>query len=160
MWKVVLILREAPDTIGVLNKSYTPKPSNQCCTFVTMNVVQAFILDQRPAQKQIMTVLRTWVLDLGSHTTEKISYKVPFFYFYGPLCYVSPTVDGVDLCFTQGASLSKTHKQLKSKGRKTVASMRIHSLAELEEHEDEIRRILNEAEILNQYLFNQKKKKK
>lgn len=107
-----------------------------------------------------MTVLRTWVLDLGSHTTEKISYKVPFFYFHGPLCYFNSPVDGVDLSFTQGASLSRTHKLIQQKGRKTVASIRIHSLAELEEHEDEIRRILNEAAILNQYLFNQKKKKK
>jgi len=125
-----------------------------------MNVVQDFILDQRPTQKQVMTVLRTWVLDLGSHTTEKISYKIPFFYFYGPLCYLNPVPDGVDLSFTQGASLSRTHKLVQQKGRKTVASIRIHSLAELEEHEDEIRRILNEAAILNQYLFNQKKKKK
>jgi uncharacterized protein YdhG (YjbR/CyaY superfamily) len=125
-----------------------------------MNAVPEFILEQRPAQKQIMTVLRTWVLDLGPHTTEKISYKVPFFYFYGSLCYFNPVPDGVDLSFTQGASLSRTHKMVQRKGRKTVASMRIHSLAELEEHEDEIRRILNEAAILNQYLFNQKKKEK
>ena len=125
-----------------------------------MNPVQDFIAEQRPTQKEIMSVLRGWILDLGPHTTEKISYKVPFFSFYGPICYLNPTNDGVDLSFTQGASLSRTHKFLERKGRKTVASIRFHSLAELEEHEDELRLILNEAAILNQYLFNKKKKKK
>jgi len=106
-----------------------------------------------------MSVLRTWILDLGPHTTEKISYKIPYFSFYGPICYLNPAADGVDLCFSQGASLNRTHKLIARKGRKTVGSIRFHSLAELEEHEDELRLILNEAAILNQYLFNQKKEK-
>jgi uncharacterized protein YdhG (YjbR/CyaY superfamily) len=125
-----------------------------------MNSVQEFIAEQRPTQKQIMSVLRGWILDLGPHTTEKISYKVPCFYFYGPLCKLKPTADGVDLGFTQGASLSRDHKLVEKRGQKNAGSIRFHSLAELEEREEELRAILNEAAILNQYLFNQKKKKK
>lgn len=125
-----------------------------------MNAVQDFITQQRDFQKEIMSVLRLWILDLGPHAQEKISYKIPFFYFYGPLCYLNPAPDGVDLSFVQGNRLSNEQKLLEEKGRKTVASIRFHSLAEVEEQESEIRQILNEAAILNQYLHQQKKKKK
>lgn len=107
-----------------------------------------------------MSVLRRWILDLGPHAQEKISYHVPFFYFYGPLCYLNPVPEGVDLSFTKGNKLSNEHALLENKKRKTVASIRFHSLAEVEEREELIRQILNEAAILNQYLFQVKKKKK
>jgi uncharacterized protein YdhG (YjbR/CyaY superfamily) len=125
-----------------------------------MNEVQGYIALQRSSQKEMMSVLRRWILDLGPHAQEKISYTVPFFYFYGPLCYLNPAADGVDLSFTKGKKLSNGHKLLEGKNRKTVASIRFHSLAEVEEREEKIRQILNEAAILNQYLHNLKKKKK
>jgi uncharacterized protein YdhG (YjbR/CyaY superfamily) len=125
-----------------------------------MNEVQDYIATQRHTQQEIMSVLRRWILDLGPHAQEKISYTVPYFYFYGPLCYLNPAMDGIDLSFVHGKKLSNEQKLLEEKNRKTVASIRIHSLAEVEEHEEQIRQILNEAAILNQYLHNLKKKKK
>jgi hypothetical protein len=125
-----------------------------------MNKVQEYIANQRSLQKEIMSVLRRWILDLGPHAQEKISYTVPFFYFYGPLCYLNPVAEGVDLSFTKGNKLSNEQKLLEDKKRKTVASIRFHSLAEAEEREEQIRQILNEAAILNQYLYQVKKKKK
>lgn len=107
-----------------------------------------------------MAVLRRWALDLGPHAQEKISYNIPFFYFHGPLCYLNPAVDGVDLSFVHGKKLSNDQQLLEAKNRKMVASIRFHSLAEVEEREEQIRQILNEAAILNQYLHNLKKKKK
>jgi len=125
-----------------------------------MNEVQEYIAAQRSSQKEMLSVLRRWILDLGPHAQEKISYKVPYFYFYGPLCYLNPAIDGVDLSFVNGKKLSNEQKLLEEKNRKTVASIRFHSLAEVEEREEQIRQILNEAAILNQYLHNVKKKKK
>ena len=75
------------------------------------------------------------------------------------MCYLNPANDGVDLSFVQGKRLSNEQKMLEDKGRKNIASIRLHSLAEVEERETEIRQILNEAAILNQYLHQQKKKK-
>jgi uncharacterized protein YdhG (YjbR/CyaY superfamily) len=125
-----------------------------------MNAVQDYIANQRPLHKQIMSVLRMWILDLGPHAQEKINYKIPFFYFYGPLCYLNPAPEGVDLSFTQGNRLSNDQKLLEGKGRKTVASVRFQSLAEVEEQEAQVRQILNEAAILNQYLHQHKKQNK
>lgn len=107
-----------------------------------------------------MTVLRSWVLDLGRHTEEKISNKIPCFSFYGPMCYLNPTGDGVELGFTKGYELSDDDRILESKGRKMVRSITFYSLTSLEEQEETIRHILNEAAILNEYRFKRKANRK
>ncbi|MFY8035881.1 MAG: hypothetical protein ACOVMQ_01880 [Cyclobacteriaceae bacterium] len=48
-----------------------------------MNSVQAYIAERTHSQAQIMSVLRSIILDVGPHVEEKISYKVPFFYSTG-----------------------------------------------------------------------------
>jgi hypothetical protein len=122
--------------------------------------VPGYISLQTDTRKEIMTILRSWILDLGPHAQEKISYKVPFFYFYGHLCYFNLNKDGVDLSFTKGFELEDETKLLASRGRKQVKSVTFYSVAELEEHEEEVRRLLNQAAILNEYHARQKQKKK
>ena len=123
--------------------------------------VQAYIVSREDPTRQIMTILRSWVLDLGSHTQEKISHNVPYFSFYGNLCYFSPKKDhGVELCFVKGNRLDDENKILESRGRKELRSKTFYSIAELEEVEDQVRHLLNEAAILNEYHFKQKQKQK
>lgn len=124
-----------------------------------MNSVQSYIAYRPVSQGQIMSVLRNFILDLGPHVQEKISYTVPFFYFRGPLCYLSPKFDGVYIGFVRGHHLSNDHGLLEKKDRKYIRSIHFYSLADLEEKEEEIRKILNEAVILNEYYFQQKKLK-
>ena len=107
-----------------------------------------------------MIVLRSWVLDLGRHTEEKISKKIPYFSFFGALCYLNPTDDGVELAFTKGYELSDDDRILETKGRKMVKSITFYSLTSLEEQEESIRRLLNEAAIINEYRFKRKTAKK
>jgi uncharacterized protein YdeI (YjbR/CyaY-like superfamily) len=122
--------------------------------------VQQYILDQPSPLQEIMTIMRSWILDLGKHTEQKISNKVPQFYCYGPLCYFHANSDSVELCFTKGFELVDEEKVLSAEGRKHVRSITFFSVAEAEEHEDEIRRLLNEAAILNEFQFKRKKKSK
>lgn len=124
-----------------------------------MNVTQ-FIAQQPEPNRKIMTVLRSWVLDLGRHTEEKISNKIPYFSFYGPMCYLNPTSEGVELGFTKGYEISDDERILESKGRKMVKSVTFVSLTSLEEQEETIRHILNEAAILNEYRFKRKASRK
>ena len=114
-----------------------------------MNVTQ-FISRQPEPNRGMMTVLRSWVLDLGHHTEEKISNDIPCFSFFGPLCYLNPTEDGIELGFTKGYELTDDNGILESKGRKLVKSITFYSLTGLEEQEEAIRHILNEAAILNE----------
>lgn len=122
--------------------------------------VRLFISEQPQPQREMMTILRSWILDLGSHTQEKISNKIPYFFFYGPMCYLNPHPEGVDLGFTKGYELSNDRGILESKGRKHVKSVTFYSVTGLEENEDTIRHLLNEAAILNEYRFKRKVKKK
>ncbi|MBL0742050.1 DUF1801 domain-containing protein [Chryseolinea lacunae] len=122
--------------------------------------VRSFITEQPSPQREIMTILRSWIMDLGPHTQEKISYSIPYFHFYGQLCYLNPVKDGVDLGFNKGYELSNDEGLLETKGRKHVKSITFYSVAELEEREDALRHLLNEAAILNEYRFKQTQKKK
>ena len=122
--------------------------------------VPSYIADRPKSQALIMNRLRNLVLDVGIHVEEKISYGVPFFYFHGPLCYLSPKLDGAYIGFVRGHQLSNEQGLLETKNRKFIRSIYFHSLAELEEKATDIRHILNEAAILNQYHFQQKKSKK
>lgn len=124
-----------------------------------MSSVPNYIASLPQSQAQIMSVLRNMILDVGPHVQEKISYRIPFFYFHGPLCYLSPTFDGIYIGFVRGHQLSNEHRLLEKKDRKFVRSIHFYSLAELEEREETIRQILNEAAILNEYHYRQKKKK-
>lgn len=125
-----------------------------------MNAVQSYIANRPKSQAQIMNVLRSMILDIGPHIQEKISYTVPFFYFFGPLCYLSPKLDGVYIGFVHGHQLDHGHGLLEKMNRKYVRSIHFYSLVDLEEKEDDVRKILNEAAILNEYLHQQKKAKK
>jgi hypothetical protein len=124
-----------------------------------MNVRQ-LISEQPEPQREMMTILRSWILDLGPHTQEKLSYKIPYFSFYGTLCYLNPHEEGIDLGFTKGYELTDDQKILESKGRKQVKTVTFYSVAELEENEETIRYILNEAAILNEYRFKRGGNKK
>lgn len=121
--------------------------------------VQRFIAESEPHQREIMTILRSWIFDVGSHVKEKISNDIPYFEYYGNFCYLNPVQGGVDLGFVHGNILSNEQHLLESKGRKLVKSATFYSVAELEEHEEEVRHLLNEAAILNEYHFKRKKKK-
>lgn len=121
--------------------------------------VQRFIAELEQPQRDILTILRAWILDIGSHVKEKISNQIPYFEYYGNLCYLHPLDTGVDLGFVHGNVLSDDEHLLESKGRKQVKSITFYSVAEVEEHEEEIRHLLNEAAILNEYHFKRKKRK-
>lgn len=120
--------------------------------------VQQYIAQQTSTNRQVLTVLRNWILDLGPHVSEKISYQVPFFYFYGPLCYLSVKDDSVSLSFVHGNLLEDESKLLEEKGRKQIRSITFFSVAGLEEYEDQVRQLLNEAAILNEYQYKRKQK--
>ena len=122
--------------------------------------VSSYISQLGEPHRQIMTILRSWILDLGPHTQEKITYKIPYFHFYGHLCSLRPNSEGVDLSFMRGNELEDESKLLEGRGRKQVKSITFYSVAETEEHEDEVRRLLNRAALQNEYHQSQKKRMK
>jgi len=98
-----------------------------------------------------MTILRAWVFDLGAKTRETMSDGLPHFHLHGDLCFLNPNSEGVELGFVKGFELPNDSGMLESNGRKHTMSITFHSVAELEEHEDVVRKLLNEAAILNEF---------
>lgn len=116
-----------------------------------MNVTR-YILEQPEPQREMMTVLRSWILDLGSHVGERMSRNIPYFTLQGPLCSLGTEPHGVTLSFPRGFQMEgKGHELMESKGRKHARSVTFLSLAQLEEHEASIRQLLNEGAIINEY---------
>jgi hypothetical protein len=122
--------------------------------------VPAFIASQPKRQREVMTILRSWIFDLGKEVTEQISHDVPTFYLKGALCYLSTDEDGIYLNFHKGYELPQRFELLESNGHKHVRSLSFYGVTEVEEHEEEVREILAEAAILNGYLRQGKKKSK
>lgn len=85
--------------------------------------VRKFINEQPQPEREIMTILRSWILDLGPYTQEKISYKIPYFSFYGTMCYIHPHEEGLDLGFTKGYELANDQGILEAKGRSQVRTI-------------------------------------
>lgn len=105
-----------------------------------------------------MSALRNLILDVAPQVEEKINFTVPFFYFRGPFCYLSPKFDGVYIGLVKGYQLSNEQGILETKNRKFIRSIHFYSLAEVQEKEEVVRQVLNEAAILNEYSAQQKKK--
>lgn len=120
--------------------------------------VQHFITNLPDKQRQIMTILRSWIFDLGPQVSEHISNDVPSFHLHGALCYLMPEdEDGVILSFNRGYELPKKYELLEVKEHKHVKSVTFYGVTEVEEHEDEVKEILNEAAALNGFLARRKK---
>ena len=121
-----------------------------------MTVAQ-YIIALPKKQKEIMTLLRSWILDVGTQVTEQMNNDGPSFHLNGALCYLTHDEDSVSICFNRGYELPKQFPLLESEGRKHVMSITFYGVTELDEHEDEVKEVLNEAAILNGYLVKRKK---
>lgn len=120
--------------------------------------VQQYIASLPAKQRQIMAILRSWIFDLGPQVSEHMSSDLPSFQFHGALCYLMPEDDdGVILCFNRGYELPNSYELLESKDHKHVKSVTFYGVTEVEEHEDEVKEILNEAAALNGFLAKRKK---
>jgi hypothetical protein len=115
--------------------------------------VQRYILNLPEKQRRIMTILRSWIFDLGTHIQEHLTTDGPSFQLHGALCYLMPEdEDGVILSFNRGYELPKNFDLLESKDHKHVRSITFYGVTELEEHAEEVKKILNEAAALNGFL--------
>jgi hypothetical protein len=119
--------------------------------------VQGFISTLPKKQKDIMTMMRLWILDLGPHVKEELINNIPSFHLNGALCYISHDEDSVSLCFNRGFELPKEYTFLESKGRKHVMSATFYGVTELDEYENEVKELLNEAAALNGFLARKRK---
>jgi|GEM_PF-5844614 len=122
-----------------------------------METIEAYIRRQSLRSQDMFALLRSLIHDTG-HVTEHMRHGTPWFDHHGPLCSVTCHVHQLTLAFARGDELSDDAHILEAKERKHTRSVELYSIAEIEEREDEIRQLLNEAAIANAYHEKMRKK--
>lgn len=78
---------------------------------------------QNMVAEKVRQLLLTWVPGIQ----EKLSFKIPFYHYYGMFCYIYKVPDGIDPGFCRGKDLLHEFPQLELKGRAIVATITISS---------------------------------
>ncbi|MFM2286760.1 MAG: hypothetical protein RLZZ543_2257 [Bacteroidota bacterium] len=124
-----------------------------------MNAVETYIHDLTQEQRSLFHAIRELIIDAGPAVTEKIAYRIPFFYSFGPLCYLNPYNGGVDLGFHRGMELSDAQGILETRDRNVVRSIAILNWNEFLEKRNTIREVVQEALLLNEMRKAEKKQR-
>ena len=122
-----------------------------------MNAVESYIQDLAKEQRSLFHAVRELIFDAGPAVTEKISYRIPFFYSFGPLCYLNPYKEGVDLGFHRGMELSDAQGLLETRDRSVVRSIAILHWNDFLQKRNAIREVIQEALLLNEMRKAEKK---
>ncbi|MDX1326472.1 MAG: DUF1801 domain-containing protein [Arenibacter sp.] len=113
-----------------------------------MRAVEEFIYQHEDDQRKIMLFLHKW-LTLDLNLTDKMRYKIPFYYGKSWICYLNPTNKGtIEFAFVRGNELSNEQNLLESKGRKQVFSVEFEKLKDIPQQA--LHEILQEAILLDE----------
>lgn len=112
-----------------------------------MTRVEEYLLEQPSPAKEMVQKLHSIFLSCAPQMESKLTYNIPFYYYFGRLCYINPKPVGVDLGFCRGAMLSP-HPLL---GRTELKEVRIIHFRNPAEFDDsELKPLIFEAMILNE----------
>lgn len=123
-----------------------------------MKEVEEFIYGYEGSQRELMLYLHK-LLTEDLNLTEKIKFKIPFYYRKSWICYLNPTKKGtVEFAFVRGNELSNAQQILEDKGRKQVWSIELTSLNEAPMVE--LSEIIQEAILLDETIAYASKRNK
>ncbi|GEO03893.1 hypothetical protein AAE02nite_15570 [Adhaeribacter aerolatus] len=121
-----------------------------------MTAVDLFIAEQTEANQSILLRLQNIILSSAPQLEEKISYRVPFYFYFGRLCYLNPLRQGVAIGFCRGFELSDEQGLMEAKDRKEIKTITYKNIAAIDERV--LREVLQEALVLNEWHYRNKKK--
>lgn len=125
-----------------------------------MNPVEAFILEKEGNQQLVLQFLHE-LMQSHPEVTNKIRYKVPFYYLKSWICYLNPTKKpvGIEMVFLRGNELSNEQGLLEHKGRKQVAGITFQTVEDIPV--ESLLEIIQEAILLDTTVpYASKRKKK
>jgi uncharacterized protein len=82
-------------------------------------------------QRQTAVALREMIFSLVPAVQEKLSFKIPFYHFFGMFCYINAVPGGIDLGLCRGKDLAAEFPSLETKGRAIVATVTLYSKKEI-----------------------------
>jgi hypothetical protein len=112
-----------------------------------MAPVEDFIYQYDRSQKDVMLYLHHILVEEFT-LTDKLKFKLPFYYRKSWICYLKPTKSNtVELAFLRGNELSNSQGLLEHKGRKQVWSIDFTNLHNIPV--DTLKEVIQEALILD-----------
>ena len=113
-----------------------------------MTEVENYIHQFEGQQHKVLLYLHL-LLTNEFNLTEKIKFKIPFYYSRTWICFLNATTNNkVELAFTKGNELSNEQGILESKGRKQVYGLEFEKVADIPV--PLIHEILHKAILLDQ----------
>jgi uncharacterized protein len=93
--------------------------------------VDAFIEALPQPQRAVAERLRELLFETVPDIEERFSFKLPFYHYYGTFCYLHVDKTGLHLCFCRSKDLVDAFPQLEQKARATIASVTVHTTADI-----------------------------
>jgi uncharacterized protein len=116
-------------------------------------LVDEYIFNLSSQQQAIAEKVRSLLLTLVPGIQEKLSFKIPFYHYYGMFCYINTIPNGIDVAFCRGKDLVEQFEYLNAKSRAIVASVQLYTVKEITEKQ------IHEI-IITAALWNEEAKKK
>ncbi len=88
-----------------------------------LKTVDAYIESLPDDHRIVCEKLRELIIENVPGVEEKLSFKIPFYHFYGMFMYLNTTKEGIDVAFCRGKDLTLLFPQLTQKGRAIVATV-------------------------------------
>ena len=118
--------------------------------FTMEHIDVTFFIDQQPSElKSILRALRSIIFQTVPYVDESIKYDIPFYNYYGRLCFLNPRNSTVLLGLCKGVLLANMHGLLEGTG-KEVRHIRIKHLKDIDQ--TALQALLQEAVLLNEML--------
>lgn len=111
-------------------------------------LVDTYIDNLSDSQQAIAKNVRRLLLDLVPEIQEKLSFKIPFYHYFGMFCYINAIPNGIDLGLCRGKDLTGEFPSLELKGRAIVATVSLHSVKDIKQKE--VREIIIAAALWNE----------
>jgi hypothetical protein len=113
-----------------------------------LQLVDEYIDNLQENQQGIAEQVRRLLLSLVPGIQEKLSFKIPFYHYFGMFCYINAIPNGIVLGFCRGKDLAGEFSSLECKGRAIVASVSLFSLKDIKQKE--VREIIVAAACWNE----------
>ncbi len=111
-------------------------------------LVDEYIFNLSAEQQGIANKVRQLLLTLVPGIEEKLSFKIPFYHYYGMFCYINAIPNGIDVGFCRGKDFAIEFEHLETKGRAIVATVALYSVKDIQQKE--LREIIVAAALWNE----------
>lgn len=121
-----------------------------------MSEVEDFIYQFEGHQREVMLYFHQ-LMTKELNLSEKIRFKIPFYYGKSWICYLNPIKEGkIELAFIRGNELSNTQGLLHNKGRKQVHGVEFDTVSDIPF--EAINEIIQESLLLDETEPNKSKR--